>query len=201
MRVPRTIIVGVFLLVLGVIVACGEASTPSPAAGVDTEALAALVQDAVNQAIADAPTGATTEEIQLLVQTAVAASQQPGLTTEAIEGLVSQAVGQAVAGLPISTAVPTPSPSPVGMVEPSGILHTGMNQMGAPIFLLKNQGFFQSRFDDTVTHEDMWWTDAEGKLLPRLIKDWEASTDWSGLHLPPPGRGTLPGRLGRIHCR
>ena len=172
---PRMIVVGVFLLVLGMIVACGESATPSPAPGVDTAELAALVQDAVNQAVAGAPTGATVEEIQALVQAAVAASQQTGVTAEDIEGLVAQAVGQAVEALP--TAVPTPSPSPVGTVEPSGTLNTGMTVLGPPRYLLRNQDFSQSRFDDTVTHEDLWWTDSDGKILNRLVESWESSPD------------------------
>ncbi len=181
MRKHQRIIVAVCILVLGTIVACGEAATPTaaptpiPGPAVDADA---LVADAVAAALAampapdagaDAPSAA---EIEAQIQEAIAASaaaQAPGVTPQDVQA----AVEAALASLP--TATPTAAPPPE--VGPTGVFQTGMTQMGAPVFLLKNQSFVQSRFDDTVTHEDLWWTDAQGSLLPRLVKEWETSAD------------------------
>lgn len=169
----RVLIAGLSSLVLGIILACGEAATPTaspastPAPTVDAQA---IVADAVAAALAAMPAPEPGDPAPSAEDIAAAlASQQPGLTQEDVQAVVDAAL----ASLP--TAMPTEAPLPE--VGPTGVFHTGMTQMGAPVFLLRNQSFFQSRFDDTVTHEDLWWTNAEGNLLPRLVKEWETSAD------------------------
>ena len=169
----RLLVPGLCTLVLLIVLACGEASTPTavptpaPAPTVDAEA---IVADAVAAALAAMPAPGPGDAPPSAEDIAEAlARQQPGMTQEDVQAVVDAAL----AALP--TATPTEAP-PID-VKPSGVFQTGMTQMGAPVFLLRNQSFFQSRFDDTVTHEDLWWTDAEGNLLPRLVKEWETSAD------------------------
>ena len=177
----QSMIIGVFILILGIIVACSEAATPTaapaavPGPAVDTDA---LVAEAVTAALAAMSTPAqgqsepSAAEMEAQVQEAIAAAmpaQQPGVNPQDVQA----AVAAALASLP--TAAPTVAAPPE--MKPTGTFNTGMTQIGAPVFLLKNQSFFQSRFDDTVTHEDLWWTDAEGSLLPRLVREWETSAD------------------------
>ncbi len=113
------------LLVL--IISCGgdATATPQPAAlPIDTAALTALVQEAIEEAATGAEpavseqdlarlveeavtgavaSGASAAEIQALVEAAVAAAVAPGVTSEEIEALVSRAVPTAVVA---PTAVP-----------------------------------------------------------------------------------------------
>lgn len=181
MRKRRLLIPGLCTLVLVIVLACGEASTPTvaptapPTLAVDAEA---IVADAVAAALAampaadsgaDAPSSA---EIESQIEEAVAAilsEQEPGVTAQDVQA----ALEAALASVPVATPMATSAPE----AGPTGVFQTGMTQMGAPVFLLKNQSFFQSRFDDTVTHEDLWWTDSQGNLLPRLVKEWETSAD------------------------
>ena len=80
--------------------ACGGDATPKPAdtGAIDAEALSALVQAAVKDAIPDAPDAITAAEISALVETAVAAATPEGATPEEIAALVEQAVTAATAG-------------------------------------------------------------------------------------------------------
>ena len=181
----RSMIIGIFILILGIIVACSEATTPTaaptavPVPAVDTDA---LVAEAVTAALAAMPTPAqgqsepSAAEMEAQVQEAIAAAmpaQQPRVNPQDVQA----AVAAALASLPTSAPTAAPTVAAPPEVKPSGTFNTGMTQIGAPVFLLKNQSFFQSRFDDTVTHEDLWWTDAEGSLLPRLVREWETSAD------------------------
>ena len=203
-------VIGIFVILLALMIACGEAATPRPAPTTDT----AAIQQAIKEALAgqiQQPTGPTAEEIAAQVQAAVQAvvpegtsgediqamvlaavaaatataggvtaeqvqaviagalaQQQPGLTAADVEAAISSAI----AALPTPIAVPTVEPAPSD-AEPTGTLNVGMGALGPALFLLKNQGVQQSRFDDTVTHEDMWWTSPTGKLESRLVEEWE----------------------------
>ena len=108
-------------------IACGgqpAAPAPAPAPAqpaIDPAQLSKLVQDAVKESVpeqqagpapvsaeeiqsmveaavaANAPEGASPEQIQAMVEQAVAASVQPGATKDEIEGLVTKAVSDAAA--------------------------------------------------------------------------------------------------------
>ena len=87
------------LVALLAVAACGGDDEPTATTpGIDTDALAALVQAAVKDAIPDAPDAITAEEIAALVETAVAAAAPEGATAEEIAALVEEAVTAATAG-------------------------------------------------------------------------------------------------------
>ena len=117
MRKARLVFAGVVLLLLGIIVACGESATPAPTEAVDTQA---IVADAVAAALAaaaaagaDVPTaaeiaaqvaaaggGVTAEDVQAAIASALAAAAAGAVST----GDVQAAVAAALA------ALPTPAP-------------------------------------------------------------------------------------------
>ena len=84
------------------VAACGADATPvpAPAPALDTDALRSLVQEAVSQAGSSAQPALSEQQLQQLVENAVAAAAEPGVTSAEIESLVSTAVSEAVAGGP-----------------------------------------------------------------------------------------------------
>ncbi len=86
---PIVLVVAMF----GFVLACGSdepepVSQPAPA---PTPDISSLLDQAVSKAIASVPQGASAEEIQKLVQDAVAASAQPGMTAAEVEAAVQRA--------------------------------------------------------------------------------------------------------------
>ena len=182
----KAIFVGISLVILGVIVACGEASTPSvvptatPGSTLSAEDVAAQLQAAlaaqeaglsaedVQAAIAEALAAAGGEEavsaseLQAAIAAALAASQ-PDLSAEDVQMAIAEAVA----------AIPPPQ------VDPFGTLNVGLVDLGANINVLHNQPLSSFRFDNVVTHEAMFATTPEAQVENRLVEDW--SVDSSGL--------------------
>ena len=67
---------------------------------------------------------------------------------------------------PAVTATPTDTatPTPVGGVEPLGTLDVAMPELGAPVFVLKNQAYLQLLFDPLTTNEAMFATGSDGSV-------------------------------------
>ena len=108
---PIVFVVAMF----GFVLACGgdepkSASQPAPA---PTPDISSLLDQAVSRAMEAAPKGASAEEMQKLVQDAVAASAQPGVTAAEVEsaiqratrGLLDQAVSRAMETAPQGASV------------------------------------------------------------------------------------------------
>ena len=108
---PIVFVVAMF----GFVLACGgdepeSASQPAPA---PTPDISSLLDQAVSRAMEAAPKGASAEEMQKLVQDAVAASAQPGVTAAEVEsaiqratrGLLDQAVSRAMEAAPQGASV------------------------------------------------------------------------------------------------
>ena len=187
--------VGVFILLLGIIVACGESSTPRPTA-TPSAADSVLTSEDVQAAIAAALAGQQADLTAADVQAAIAATlaaQQPGLSAADVQAAIAAtlaaqqpglsaadvqaAIAAALAAItPVATPTPTPPPS---ATAPSGTINIGVNVFGPPEFNLTNQAITQSRFDTTVTHDDMFISLPDGTTGFRLISDW--SVDSSGL--------------------
>ena len=152
----KAIFVGFSLVILGLVVACGESATPAPAPTVDTEA----ISQAVAAALAALPTpepGAdvpSAEDIAAQVQAAVQADLQT-------------AIAAAIA------AIPTPQ------VDFFGTLNVGVVDLGSNINLLHNQPLSAFRFDNLVTHENMFATTPDNQVENRLVESW--SVDSTGL--------------------
>ena len=108
---PIVFVVAMF----GFVLACGgdepeSVSQPAPA---PTPDISSLLDQAVSRAMEAAPKGASAEEMQKLVQDAVAASAQPGVTAAEVEsaiqratrGLLDQAVSRAMEAAPQGASV------------------------------------------------------------------------------------------------
>ena len=154
MSVPPAIkqfIIALSLVILGVIVACGGATTPtatstppvipSPTATASPTTTVTLTPTATRiPTTTDTPTTPTA-----VPTTAVTATRTPTAT------------------VPLT-------------VEPSGTLNVGVVDLGANINLLHNQPLSSFRFDNVVTHEAMFATSSEGQALNRLVEDWNVDS-------------------------
>ena len=185
---------GIFILLLGLILACGSEASPAPTPQqIDT----AAIKQAVEQALAapgQQPTGLSAEEITEQIQAAVraAAPADSSLSAEEIAQQIAAAVQAAMpegtseaeltrmvqqvvaASLPTPTAAPVPVTPPQAMVEPTGSLNVAVSILfGAAEFNLTNQGITQSRFDNVFTHDDMWISTTDGETEGRLVREWE----------------------------
>ncbi len=202
LRLPKSVLTVCLLVLMALIMSCGEEATPtSPPADLTSEDIAATVQQAIAAAMptsgaqempseADIATlvqaaiqgsgsqGASPEEIQAMVQAAVAAAAQPGITSEQLNAVVSAAVGSAIASQATPSAMVAETPLPV-MMEPTGTLDVAFPDTGTPIYSLRQQAFLNQRADLHTTHETAFATAVDGQVLHRLIRDW--TVDASGL--------------------
>ena len=151
----RMLLPGVLIVILAMIVACGEevTDTPAPAA---TQAPAPTVV---------APAPAATEAPAATVAPAPAATQAPAATV-------------APAATPVATPVPAATPPPA-MMEQTGTFDFSVPEMGPPNFGLSIQDFQPQKTDNITTHEAMFATSPDGLTVPRLVTDWEV--DATGL--------------------
>lgn len=188
------------ILALIIIVACGGTAPPPAApAQVDT---AAIVQQAVEQALANVPTpapgvrpedvpslediaaavlkqvpaGATDEQIRSIAEKAAAGAVTKKELDAAVAAAAKQAAEAAVAAAP--TAVPAVE-SPAAETKPTGTINFSIVELAAPNFVIKNQDFQNFYFLGTTTHEMMFASEVDGSRIPRLVKRME--TDSSGL--------------------
>ena len=92
MSIRVLVVLAVSMAMLGVM-ACGGADEAAPAAPVALDA--AAIESAVSKAVAaSAPKTASSEEIQKIVEAAVAAQAQPGVTKADIESAVAASAGK-----------------------------------------------------------------------------------------------------------
>jgi ABC-type transport system substrate-binding protein len=180
-------VLGALILIL--VVACGEAATPTtaPVASPDATANQALVQEAVAAALAASATqqGASGEDVQKMIEDAVAASVEAtapeGASPDEIQAMVASAVQAATSSMatqPTPAAMPEPTVAPTGM-EPTGHLFFSVAELASPSFVLKNQDYQNNKFLGTTTHEMMFGSDGQGARIPRLVSDLEV--DATGL--------------------
>ena len=146
-RIKRCIVV-LSLVILVVIIACGEAATPTPTS---------------TATATPSPTSTVT------LTTAPEAVLTP--TTTATPTAMATATTTARATSTPATAAALPP-----TVDPSGTLNVGVVDLGANINLLHNQPLSSFRFDNVVTHEAMFATSPEGQALNRLVEDWSVDS-------------------------
>ena len=140
---------GVLIIILAMIVACGEEVTDTPAPA--TQAPAPTVVAPVPTATA-APDATATP--------APAATQAPTATI-------------APAATPAATPAPAAPPTPA-MMEQTGTFDFSVPEMGPPNFGLSIQDFQPQKTDNITTHEAMFATSPDGLTVPRLVTSWEA---------------------------
>ena len=140
----HTLIPGVLLILLALIIACGEEATPTAAPAATPEATTA-----------PAPAATT------------AAVPAPAATTAATAAPV-------VAPAATPTAAPAPAATPPpAMVAATGTFDFSVPEMGPPNFGLSIQDFQPQKTDGITTGEAMFATDADGIVVPRLVTDWD----------------------------
>jgi ABC-type transport system substrate-binding protein len=178
-------------LILIFILACGEeaapTAVPTAASTPDAAANQALVQEAVAAALAASASqqGASGEDVQKMIEDAVAASVEAtapeGASPDEIQAMVASAVQAATSSMatqPTPAAMPEPTVAPTGM-EPTGHLFFSVAELASPSFVLKNQDYQNNKFLGTTTHEMMFGSDGQGARIPRLVSDLEV--DATGL--------------------
>ena len=205
----RFLTVGLLVVLLAIIIACGEEATTAPAPDVSTgdiqdavaAAMAAMptpdpsagvsaqeISDLVTQSVeAMAPEGTSPEEIQAMVTAAVQAAGREGMTADDLQSAVSQAVESAVvAAMPVAT--PTPAMAPT-MMEPQGTLNVAMPEVGPAVFNNRDATYATLRFLMTTVGESMFHNDPNSQTTGRLVKDWTLDETANGVvytfHLQP----------------
>ena len=136
----RASVVGLLIVLLTIMVACGEEATP-------TEEPAA------------ATTAATTAPV-----TASAAS--PGATTKQAASAATQASVAATTATPAAAPTPAPAQPPTAMMEATGSLDFATPELSPLISDLANMPYGVFRFLNKTTHEAMWDTNNDGTLRP-----------------------------------
>lgn len=147
----RWTLIGIALVLLLMVLACGEEATPTEAP--PAEEAAAVVQ----------PAPAATAAV---AQTAPTREAAPVATAAAAPATVA-----AVAATPAATPAPAPPPAdaPAG---PYGTLRVAVEDLGPPVFLLSQAGYATYRFLNLSTDEMLFSTSADGKVVPRLAESW-----------------------------
>ena len=143
---------GPLLILLVVLLACGQEATPTSTPAVSTE---------------DTPTPAQTPG----QQTAVPVQPAPDtpVPTQAVQTPVSAATATAT-----PTAAPAVTDAMPSKVEPYGVLDVGHPELGVMIFVLKNQPYQAFRFTNNMgTHESFFARANDGSQIPWAVRDWE----------------------------
>ncbi len=146
----RWTVVGITLVLLLMIVACGEEATPAATPPPEPATLAP----------ASAPTVAATQPDPARAA-GPAATQAPAVATVA-------------ATVATPTATPEPaSPAPQQtQTGPYGTLRVAVEDLGPPVFVLSQAGYPTYRFLNLSTDEMLFSTSVEGKVVPRLAESW-----------------------------
>jgi ABC-type transport system substrate-binding protein len=205
LRLSKTIVTVCLLVLIILVMSCGEEATATPTPDTTSQDIAATVQQAIAAAMpaagaggaqqmpsetdiaqlvqaavqAASSEGASPQEIEAMVKAAVEAAARPGVTPEELNAVVSGAVQSAIQAQATPMAMVTETPAPVVMMEPSGTLNVGFPDIGTPLFSLRQQAFQAQRADLHTTHETAFATAADGQVIPRLVRDW--TVDDSGL--------------------
>jgi ABC-type transport system substrate-binding protein len=189
----KALSLGIALLLLAIILACGSEATPT---ATPPQVDAGAIQQALEQALAsrgEQSTGPSAEEIAQQIEAVMQAAVPEGLSPEEVaqqieasvqaampEGTsaeeIARMVQQAVSSLPTPAAMPAAATTAPTKVELSGSLNVGLSiLLGAAEFNLTNQGITQSRFDNVFTHHDMWTSSSDGLNEGRLVREWEVN--------------------------
>ena len=83
---------------------------------------------------------------------------------------------------PVATLAPTLLPtatSAPAMAVPQGTINVMVTDLGPALYALREQTHRPSSFDNIISHEGMFATAPDGRVIPRLVKDW--SVDPAGL--------------------
>ena len=205
LRLSKTIVTVCLLVLIILVMSCGEEATATPTPDTTSQDIAATVQQAIAAAMpaagaggaqqmpsetdiaqlvqaavqAASSQGASPQEIEAMVKAAVEAAAKPGVTPEELNAVVSGAVQSAIQAQATPMAMVTETPAPVVMMEPSGTLNVGFPDTGTPLFSLRQQAFLNQRADLHTTHETAFATAGDGQVIPRLVQDW--TVDNSGL--------------------
>ena len=78
------------------------------------------------------------------------------------------------------TLIPAATDAPA-VEGPQGTLNVAVDDLGPALFMLRTQSHRPGRFDTLISHDTMFATSPDGKVIPRLVKEWSA--DASGLNL------------------
>ena len=140
----RLLTFGLLLILVAIIIACGEEATPTDV-------------PAPTQAAVQAPTPAATVPSATTAATAVAVP----------------APAPAATPTPVAAPVAAPSPTPQAMVGPSGSLNVGMAEVAPVSHVLHLQTYSSFKYDTLMTHETMFRRDKDANLHPMLVKDWD----------------------------
>jgi len=173
---PKLSSTGIFILLAGLLIACGAAAPEEPAA---PEPAAAPAASSSSAAPAAAPAAPGSQPAASASSSAAApaggASQPPSAPAS------GSSAPAAVSSSPAATPVPAPAASdaPVEAVMAHGTLNVGMTDIGPFVGILQNMPFLNARFEYFITHEPMWATSPTGERLPRLVRSWEANADAS----------------------
>ena len=142
----RASIVGLLIVLLAIIVACGEEATPTK----EPDATPATTAAAV----------------------ALAPAQSPETAPAPAAAAPTQAVAATVA-TPTAAPAPAPAQSPTAMVEATGSLDFAIPELAPLISDLAAMPYGVFRFLNKTTHETMWDTNNDGTLRARLVHDWK----------------------------
>ena len=170
---PKLGFTGIFILLAGLLIACGAAAPEEPAASEPAAAPAASSSSAAPAADSSA-SGAPASQPAASSSSGAPASSAAQPSSAPASGSSAPA---AASSSPAATPVPAPAASdaPAEAVMAHGTLNVGMTDIGPFVGILQNMPFLNARFEYFITHEPMWATSPTGERLPRLVKSWEAS--------------------------
>ena len=195
----KSFLIGAFIAILALIIACGEEATPTAAPSVSAEDIQSIVSEAVGSMATPAPGGPSAAEITTMVTQAVQgasteglspdqiqsmiesalASIEPGISAEEVAAVVDNAVMSAVAAA-TPAAMPAETPGPgMGMMS-SGTLDFGVGDIGAEVYVIANEAYQATVYNGRVTHEHMFGSDLDGNVTPRLVASFEDTDNADG---------------------
>ena len=146
----RASIVGLLIVLMAIIVACGEEATPTAEPGAPAATTAAVAPAA--------PAAAPSPGAAPAPATAAAPTQAPAVA--------------ATAATPTAVPAPVPAQSPAAM-EVSGSLDFAIPELAPLISDLANMPYGVFRFLNKTTHESMWDTNNDTTQKPRLVREWK----------------------------
>ena len=152
----KLLLPGILIILLALIIACGEEATQAPAP-------------------TDAPAPAATAAATATAAPAVEATQAPAAATAAPAAAATVAPAATPTAAPASAETPAPS-----MMEQTGTFDHSVPEMGPPNFGLSIQDYQPQKTDGVTTHEAMFGTATDSNVVvPRLVTEW--NVDPTGL--------------------
>ena len=145
----KFLILGLSLILLAAVLACGDKATPAPAPAQPTPDIGALVQGAVTAGLSQLPEGLDTKDIQAAIDSALA-----------------------TAATPVPTAAPVATAAPAAKVEPTGTLDLGIPGIDVARWVGRLQPYQATQFQVLTFGEAMFGWSPNNDLDPRLVTDW-----------------------------